>query len=1176
MTFSKKMTISALTVSMLTASLGGMPLSEKGLAQKLGLVHVASAADSGLPPGLFEQLMNELNAAESKLPPSVYLDFKSRLEAAKTELQPGIFLELMNELNAAQSQLPPAVYEELKDRLESAESVLPPSVPIEENTEAELNAVRADLPSSVFLERMNALNAALAAGDPSDVQDVRNLRDEINGLDESTNLKLIDPIWNKISLKLPESVNQAELKVNLFRLVKAIGSIRYDSGATELEAIRTNPEFRTTLNAIAAAAGTGETVNIVDLLVFMFGDGGSRKGVEGTISSEIQKMSLMDLVSLLGNKQGINEILLQSTDKLLSATDAYKISSIFSKLNITPQDIRSMILGFQVTLKKDEPAINAMTIAYLRTVTKETATISEDGLKHTYSLKVSNVDIPGIVLQWSKVSGSKDVTVTPAGVVSIPVGVNRASAVIQAKMMNPYGGAAKVIFQKEVTLTAVTQEEETQFPAEQFLQRMNKLYTALRAGDPNDLKDVQSLRDEMIGLDVVADQALIDPVWNRIAIKLPASVDKTELKASFFKLIKAVGSIQYDPKATELEEIRTNPEYRATLKTIAAASGNSNLVIDDFLVFMFGDGDAHLGIEGIVRNKLAGMSSAELLNLLGNKQAMAALKLQAMEALLRDTEGYKLSAILSSLGVTPQELGLTLLGLQKKLPHYTPANYALTIAYIRAAATATEKVSEDGRQHDYSLKVFGIDVPAAVLTWSKVSGSEDVTVLANGSVTIRKGVTNASAVIQAKLVNGQSAKVIFEKEVTLTAEATEENVFPVEQFLERMNRLNTALVAGGTADVRDVRRLRDEITGLSVTKDITLIDSIWKPIAAKLPATANQAELKKGLFEIIKAVGSIQYDPEASQLEAIRTNPKFQATLATLAQAGGTSTLTIDDFLILMFGDGGENLGVEGTLLARMEAMDAKEFATLLKNKNGFTAVRSEALASVLSDTKGYALSESLYNLGVQPTDMASMVLKFKSKLKYDESATKALTTAYIRSSAEATVKITDGGRQHVYGLTVLGVQLPSSNLKWKKVSGSKDVKVDSNGKVTISKKVLEGTVVIQATLSNYFGGNKVIFKQEITIVNEDGIVDPEAEIKKITESLKVELKDISTKVAATKDDFEKIELLAEVIKTRNDSITAINDVKDASTSVKNKAINNVKTEVKKVINRIFNDLRNF
>ncbi|WP_438349499.1 hypothetical protein ACP8HI_02095 [Paenibacillus sp. FA6] len=1175
MTFRKKMTVSALTVSMLTASLGGLPLSQKGLAQKLGIVHVASAADSGLSPSLFQELMNELNAAESKLPPSVFLDFKSRLEAARTELHPGIFLELMNELNAAQSLLPPSVFEELKERLEAAEDVLPPSIPIEDTEE--LGAVRADLPSSVFLERMNALNAALAAGDPSDVQDVRDLRDEINGLDESTHLNLIDPIWNKISVKLPESVNQAELKVNLFRLVKAIGSIRYDSGATELEAIRTNPEFRTTLNTIAAASGAGETVNIVDLLVFMFGDGDSRKGIEGTISSEIQKMSLQELISLLGNKQGITAVLLQSTDKLLSATDDYTVSSIFNKLNITPQDIRSMIQGFQVTLQKDEPAINAMTVAYLRTVTKETAKISEDGLKHTYSLRVSNVDIPGLVLQWSKVSGSNDVKVTTAGVVTIPEGVESASAVIQAKLMNPYGGAAKVIFEKEVTLTATVKEEETEFPAEQFLQRMNKLQEALRAGDPTDLKAVQSLRDEILGLDVVLDQALIDPVWNKIATKLPASVDKTKLKASFFQLIKAVGSIQYDPKATELEAIRTNPEYRATLKTIAAASGNSNLVIDDFLMFMFGDGEAHKGIEGIVREKLASMSSIELLSLLSNKQEMTALKLQAMKDLFSDTTGYKLSAILSSLGVTPQDLGLTLLGLQVKLQNYEPASYAITIAYIRAEASATETISEDGRQHDYSLKVFGVDVPAAVLTWSKASGSEDVTVLPNGSVTIPRGVASATAVIQAKLVNETSSRVIFEKEVTLTALEEEGNIFPAEQFLERMNLLRTALVEGGTSDIKAVRKLRDEITGLSVTKDLALIDPIWKPIEAKLPATANKAELKKGLFEIMKAVGSIQYDPDASQLEAIRTNPKFQATLDTIAKTGGVTTLTIDDFLILMFGDAGENRGVEGTMLDRMAAMDSKEFTKLLKNKNGLTAVKSEALATVLSDTQGYAWSEAMYKLGVKPADMASMVLKFKSKLKHDEPAIKAMSTAYIRISAEATVEITDSGRQHVYGLAVLGVELPSSSLKWKKVSGSKDVKVDSNGKVTISKKVLEGTVVIQATLSNYFGGSsKVIFKQEIKVVNGDGIIDPEAEVKRIVESLKEQMDDISIRLTSATDDFVKIDLLTEVIKTRNESVEKINKVENISIAVKDKAINNAKNHAKKIMNLIFNDLRNF
>ncbi|WP_373230134.1 hypothetical protein [Cohnella sp.] len=669
-TFRKKVTLSALAVSMLTASLGGLPLSQKGLTEKLGLIHVVNAAES-------------------------------------------------------------------------------------------------ELPSSVFLERMIRVQAALAAGDPADVQDVRNLRDEIAGLDVAANQYLIDPIWNKISDNLPASVDQAELKASLFRIVKAVGSFRYDPQASELEKIRTNPEFRATLKTIAAAGGNAN-IKMDDFLVFLFGDGGTRKGVEGTIAGILAEKSMLELAQLLGDKQGITAVLLEATEKLLGETDAYKFSSILNNLGVTPQDVRATVLGFQLKLQKDVPAINAMTVAYIRSAAKSEVEISEDGRQHKYSLNVFGVNVPSMVLQWTKVSGSQDISVTPNGTVTIPEGVNSGSAVIQAKLNNPYGGAAKVIFEKEVTLTAAEDQGST-FPAEQFLERMNKLRAELLAGDPADVLDVRKLRDEIAGLDVAADQVLIDPVWNKIAPHLPASVNQAEMKTSLFKIIRAVGSFQYDPQASDLEAIRTNPEYRATLNTIAAAGGETNLKIDDFLIFLFGDGEERRGVEGTVLDILADMKPKELAGLLGNKVEINAVLNDAMAEILSKKDDYTLSEVLDNLGVTPVDVRSTVLNFQVKLKYDVPAMNALAVAYIRSEAKPTVKVTANGRHHQYGLTILEVEIPSSVLKWTKVSGSKDVTVDSKGKISIPNKVAKGTAVIQASLLNpyGGPAKVIFEQEVTL-------------------------------------------------------------------------------------------------------------------------------------------------------------------------------------------------------------------------------------------------------------------------------------------------------------------------------------------------------------------------------------------------------------------------
>lgn len=1075
MTFRKKVTLSALAVSMLTASLGGLPLSQKGLSEKLGFIQAVNAAET-------------------------------------------------------------------------------------------------ELPSVVFLERMNVLQAALAAGDPADVQDIRNLRDEIAGLDEAEARQLIDPVWNKISAKLPVSVDQTELKASLFRLIKAFVSFRYDPNASDLEAIRTNPEYRAALKTIAAAGGV-ENIRLEDFMIFLFGDGSSQKGVEGTISSLLADKSPQELILLLSNKQGITAALLQATEKLLGDTQAYKFSSIMQNLGVTPQDVGATVLNFQQYLKNDEPAIKAMTVAYIRSAAKSDVKINDDGRVHTYSLNAFDVHIIPGLLQWSKVSGDSNVKVLPSGVVAIPDDAAAGTAVIQAKLVNPYGGAAKVIFEQEITLKAAA-ANETEFPVESFLERMNKLHAALAAGDPADIQAVRNLRDEIAGLDFAADQSLIDPIWNKLSAKLPPSTDQAKLKESLFNIIKAVNAVPYDPQASGLEAIRKNPEYRALLMALGAAGGETALVMDDLLMFLFGTGGSIHGVEGAVREQLAGLTPTQLLKLLGDKQAVSALLLLKTEQLLSDTGGYKVSSVLSELGITKDEVKATIVNFQQKLKNDEPALHALTIAHIRAEAAETVKTSKNGREQKYSLKVFGVDVPALALRWSKVSGSEDVNVSTNGTVTIPNSVDSASAVIQASFINpyGGTAKVIFEKEINLTA-VEGEGSFPAEQFIARMNKLHAALLAGDPADVKDVRMLRDEFSKLDFAEDQALIDPVWNKIATNLPASVNQAELKQSLFQMIQAVGSFQYDPEGKALEAIRTNPEFRAALKMIAAAGGVNNVTMDDFLLLLFGDGDDLPGIEGTVRDIIADMKPKELAQLLGNKDKINAVLTEAMAEILSQKDDYALGKALYNLGVKPADLRLAVLKFQIKLKNDERAINAMTVAYIRSEVIPSVKVTANGRQHEYGLKLLGTELPSSFLKWKKVSGSKDVKVDSKGKATISKEAAQATAVIQAVLINPYGGSaKVLFEQEVTLLNGSVEVDPKAELQKIVQGLEVELAVINKKLKAAADDEQKAQLVLEVVQARDYAINLINEV-EASNALKKKASNETKSKVNKLLTAIIMEI---
>ncbi len=731
-------------------------------------------------------------------------------------------------------------------------------------------------------------------------------------------------------------------------------------------------------------------------------------------------------------------------------------------------------------------------------------------------------------------------------------------------------------FAKNLGVIQTVNAAELEQLSNPLFERMSQLYAALVTGGPEDIQAVFKLRDELVGFDYVANRHLIDPIWKKISARIPESVDRAELKASLSRLVKVVGSIQ---SMSDLEAMQSNPDFRAMLKMIAAASGNMNIGTDDLLVFLFGDGGSRIGLEGTVRNIIENMSLIELIGLVGNSQAVTEVLLQAVDKQLSETDTYKISSILNKLDISSQDIRTLVINVQAKLEKDDAAINAISFAYIRTATQATAEISENGRKQSYSLKLFEQEIPSLVLKWSKVSGSDDVKVASNGVVTIPEGVQSGSAVIQAKIVNpyGGFAKVIFKKEVTLTDDTIEEeNVFPVEQFLQRWNKITDALVAGGSSDVNNVRKLRDEMIGLSFAKDQAWIDPIWNPIAQNLPESVDQVALKNSLFDIIKSVGSLQYDVEASQLESIRTNPEFKATLKTIATAAGVPTLTIDDILIMMFGDGRENGGVEKIVRDTLANMSSNELVALLSNKNGLDTVKSTALAEVLSDKIGYAVSDAMFNLGVSPDDLASMITIFKSKLKNDEPAIKAMSAAYVRSETESTVKVTENGRQHVYGVTVLGIEIPSSSLKWKKVSGSKDVKVDSNGEVKISNKVETGTAVIQASLAHFLGGSsKVVFEQEVTLVNDDFGKDPAAEIQKIVKTFESTVTDLKQRLGVATTDSEKVQLLVEVVQAGNDSFDQISPI-EVTKSVKTKAINNIKKQVTQMTNLIIESLMKF
>ncbi|CAM4280083.1 S-layer homology domain-containing protein [Paenibacillus tarimensis] len=301
-------------------------------------------------------------------------------------------------------------------------------------------------------------------------------------------------------------------------------------------------------------------------------------------------------------------------------------------------------------------------------------------------------------------------------------------------------------------------------PAQQFLDRMNRIHQALHAGDPADVQDVRRLRAEIAGLSFEQAAPWLDPVWSKLAEKLTGTdAEKAEKHKIFLAMLQDIGTIYFDPQLTELQAIQKKPEYAALLQEIAQAGGKDSVTIDDLVTFLFGGG-AYPGVEGQVMAMLKEKPLQDIVIMMADVQQRNAFVGKAIAAVMNN-EQQPLSSVLKGLEITPEDVIKTFANVRQGLTKEGPAVNAILVAYIRSETEGTAEISQDGRTHTYKLKILGRDVPKAVpVVWSKESGDAGVVVEAGGVVKLTSG-TSGKAVVAAKLLN----KVIFSKEVTLTA-----------------------------------------------------------------------------------------------------------------------------------------------------------------------------------------------------------------------------------------------------------------------------------------------------------------------------------------------------------------------------------------------------------------------
>ncbi len=103
-----------------------------------------------------------------------------------------------------------------------------------------------------------------------------------------------------------------------------------------------------------------------DYLIFWFGDGEGRGGVEGEIRNIISGMKPSELARLLGSSNRQETVRNQAIAAVLSRTEAYPLSAALTGLGVRSDDIGSAIASFRSKLRNDELAAVAWTAATIR------------------------------------------------------------------------------------------------------------------------------------------------------------------------------------------------------------------------------------------------------------------------------------------------------------------------------------------------------------------------------------------------------------------------------------------------------------------------------------------------------------------------------------------------------------------------------------------------------------------------------------------------------------------------------------------------------------------------------------------------------------------------------------------------------------------------------------------
>ncbi len=398
--------------------------------------------------------------------------------------------------------------------------------------------------------------------------------------------------------------------------------------------------------------------------------------------------------------------------------------------------------------------------------------------------------------------------------------------------------------------------------------KITAIYKSLTVTEATYLKNYA---DEVAGLGQDKFNKIFEPVLGKIVL-----TDKE--KATSLKLFKSVSSVVYDVYANDfdvLKGIRYDVDNVALFDSIAAKAKVPNLSFDDILNFFF----ASNGVEAELRNMLASKSGADLVNIVSDPASQKTLVKDAVYKVLDHrigTGALTVSQAVYNLGISADDLVLTLDNVNTEIKSARKAAQSLALAYLRAYPLATTNPGGSGSGggggtavvvtnptatpglYDVSKLVSIVGDKATLkLVDADVIKAFDALLAANPgktglTLTLNLGTVNAKVVevpLSKAIIEAAKARGIANIAVTFNGLTV---TIPVSQFSDAVT-LTVANEADATVTSLTSLKLASKVYSFDLTVGGVKTTTFKQPLTIKLPL-ANTTGLDKELLSVSKVV----------------------------------------------------------------------------------------------------------------------------------------------------------------------------------------------------------------------------------------------------------------------------------------------------------------------------------